>query len=738
MIPNSANTSWLVLAAAGLALPVLAAPTYTVAMKADSATIQVAVDGHGQRVAPAPGSAALSTHTELAERGAAAWAALGPFGGHVNDVAASPTTPSIVLAGTTDGGFGGNLYRSIDTGASWQRINAMAGRSIQAIDFASTGVAWVGAGDGVWSSSDDGQTWTRHELGIGANQNVQAVTVAASDPAIIWVGIADALGSQPVTVMRSTDAGATWNSRTPPLPSALTGSAVALDPADPDIVAVAFTGFPGGGAIWVSEDGGSTWADRSSGLPAYGMNALHLAGDRLLVGGGQLFGSQYFGLYVSDDLGATWTALHDASWPLPVVTGIAVDPADPDVILATTDGAGVNRSVDGGASWETGAGDTGNLSLRAVNFVPGSSDEVLLGATSLGVFVSSDGGDAYTASSTGIAEFSLFSVHANPLDPDDIAVAFQGNNSGGVLRSTDGGQSWQQEDVPGTRYSRVRYSPDGVLHALSSGPTSIAPEGLYQRQADGSWIVLGPDQGPLFESDLAVIRFSNNDPDRVWLGGSDFGVAGFEQTVWYSDDAGATWTKQFEGFSNDFTTDIEVIEDGEDQHLLAVYDGFRAEQQGGAIRSDDGGVTWTYAESGLPVIARQGKLCASPTAPQTLFAVFAVTGGGGALYRTDNAGTGWSTTGWTGSWAADVVCDVVDDQVLYIAQQQTPAVLQSLDQGLTFQAYDDGLDGVSAPRELVQTADGGRLLLASGAGAYATAEPIDDVIFADGFEATLP
>ena len=154
------------------------------------------------------------------------------------------------------------------------------------------------------------------------------------------------------------------------------------------------------------------------------------------------------------------------------------------------------------------------------------------------MFHSTNGGDTFVQSSEGISELDLFSIDANPLNPDEIAVAFQGQNNGGVLSSTDAGTTWLLESAPPTRYSAVGFAPNGTLYAISSGPSTVAQEGLYRRENNGSWTPLGPDQGPLYESDLNTMRFSLNDPNLILLGGADFGVAGFEGTIWRSTDAG--------------------------------------------------------------------------------------------------------------------------------------------------------------------------------------------------------
>src|SRR2546421_441519 len=146
------------------------------------------------------------------------------------------------------------------------------------------------------------------------------VAVDPSDSSIIWAGIADASGSQPVNVMRSTDGGATWTDRTPPH-APMSGRAIAVDPNDSNTVIAVFGGDFGGGEVWVTTDGGDSWIDRSAGLPGNPLNAVVYDGTRLLVGGGLLFGSQFVGLYESPDLGVTWTPLHDGTWPVLVVEG---------------------------------------------------------------------------------------------------------------------------------------------------------------------------------------------------------------------------------------------------------------------------------------------------------------------------------------------------------------------------------------------------------------------------------
>src|SRR5262245_4407711 len=223
----------------------------------------------------------------------AAWQGLGPFGGDIADVQVSPVDGSIVLAALAPTSGGGGLERSTNGGASWSLVASLTNVTCYAIAFAPDGTAYVGTVDGVWKSTNGGATFApTTSLGIGPNDQVSALVLDPTDPLRIWIGIVDYLGLQPVSVMLSVNGGTSWSNKTPPLASPIGCNGLAVDPANNQHVFAAFGGAFGGGQVWVTGNAGTNWVNRSPGLPNNPMQDVVFDGSRVLVCGGQLFGTQ--------------------------------------------------------------------------------------------------------------------------------------------------------------------------------------------------------------------------------------------------------------------------------------------------------------------------------------------------------------------------------------------------------------------------------------------------------------
>ncbi len=173
------------------------------------------------------------------------------------------------------------------------------------------------------------------------------------------------------------------------------------------------------------------------------------------------------GVWRSIDGGNSWTPIFDRQIELGIGEpgGLAIDPNNHDILYIGTSGrianpgrggAGLFKSIDGGASWiRLGSGypsgNTGNAATTAKKFVnqfinvvivdPANSNILYL-ASGSGVFRSTDAGLNWTqgANSGGDAR----SLVLDASSPAGNRILYSGISGRGVFRSNDGGQNWTQ------------------------------------------------------------------------------------------------------------------------------------------------------------------------------------------------------------------------------------------------------------------------------------------------------
>ena len=121
-------------------------------------------------------------------------------------------------------------------------------------------------GGGVWKTTDAGERWINVSDGHFRTGSVGAIAVAESDPNVVYVGMGEhavrgVMTSHGDGVYRSTDAGETWTHMG--LDDTRQISAVRVHPKNPELVYVAAQGSPYGPTedrgIYRSTDGGESW-----------------------------------------------------------------------------------------------------------------------------------------------------------------------------------------------------------------------------------------------------------------------------------------------------------------------------------------------------------------------------------------------------------------------------------------------------------------------------------------------
>ena len=190
------------------------------------------------------------------------------------------------------------------------------------------------------------------------------------------------------------------------------------------------------------------------------------------------------GPYRSRDGGESWRKL-----ALPgdntLVWSILPHPSDPDTLFVGTQGTDIFRSRDGGGSWQKlpvpvpdGMVDM-SFPCRVVRMAidPGNPDEMYAGLEVGGVVRSLDGGDSWEGCNASLLEFTkqerlrskivsdtetegMMDSHALTISPAHPGTVFLANRMG-LFRSDDKGVSWQELGIG--RYSPLTYARDVIV-----------------------------------------------------------------------------------------------------------------------------------------------------------------------------------------------------------------------------------------------------------------------------------
>lgn len=230
-----------------------------------------------------------------------------------------------------------------------------------------------------------------------------------------------------------------------------------------------------GGGIWKTTDGGRSWENISDGFFGGSIGAISVAKSDpnvIYVGGGEktVRGnvSSGYGVWKSVDAGKTWTeAGLKTSRHIP---RIAIDPSDHNVVYAgvlgniykPTQERGIYKSTDGGKSWkktlfvndQAGVVDllidpTNPRILYASTWrVQRTPYSLSSGGEGSALWKSTDRGETWTEISKhkGFPEgiLGIMGVTVSSVNNQRVWAIVENKDKGGLYRSDDGGDTWNQ------------------------------------------------------------------------------------------------------------------------------------------------------------------------------------------------------------------------------------------------------------------------------------------------------
>jgi photosystem II stability/assembly factor-like uncharacterized protein len=686
---------------------------------------------------------------------------IGPanMGGRIAAIDAVAQDPLTIYVGAA----GGGVWKSSDGGLYFKPVFDDYNQSIGAITidpkdpkkvWVGTGESWtrnsVSVGDGLYKTSDGGDTWQK--VGLETTERIARILVSPADGNTVWACATGHLwDSHPDRgVYKTTDGGKTWKKVL--YVDAETGcSDLALDPQDPSIVYAgmwqfrrtpySFSSGGKGSGLYKSTDGGETWRTLKTGLPTgdKGRIALAVAPNRASVVYA-LVESANTALYRSDDTGESWRMVND-SFNIQVrpfyFARIVVDPTDFNTIYKP--GLSLAISTDGGKSFNAAISLSNGFSggphsdHHALWINPKNPNELLLG-TDGGVYMSYSQGRAWHhMGSLPVAQF--YHVSYDMARPYRVYGGLQDNGSwtgpsaglGGGVQNKDwlnigGGDGfWAFSDPT---------DPDLVYAEFQGG--ELSRRQLSTGEEKSIKPLPGAGDPPYRFNWNTPIHLSPNDPKTMYMGG---------QFLFRSRDRGDSWEK----ISPDLTTNDPKKQKQQQSGGLSV-DNSSAENHTTiysiAESPKDGQVIWVGTDDGNLQVTRDGGKSWSNVAPNvaglpkgtwvscveagrfdaaTAFATFDGHQTGDMkphVYKTADYGKTWTplATDAVAGYAHVVRQDLVNPDLLFVGTEF--GLYVSVDGGGRWARFTGRLPKVAVRDIAIHSREGDLLLATHGRGVY--------------------
>jgi photosystem II stability/assembly factor-like uncharacterized protein len=555
-------------------------------------------------------------------------------------------------------------------------------------DPVNTNIVYAGTwGAGVYKSLDNGLNWQPARGGL-TNLSINSMTINPLDPSTLYAGTYSS------GVYKSTDGGETWVQASSGMQAGAIVYSLAIDPEVPTRLyagtRAANTGGtppPWSGIVYKSDNGGASWRP------------------------------------VLQDIGGSG----QQDW----VYSIAVLPLDPNLILAASHEHGIYRSWDYGETWDPTNQGIVNGSGRGVVFDP----QKRFPSTAYygewhrdGAYKTTNDGDSWTPLANGIQNTKIYSMAIDSSDPRYVYAATMiasAGDPGGVMRSSDAGESWGQAGLQGLSvYSVASNRANGSQ--LYAGV--IASAGIYRSENRGaSWSASSQGMSNLAATSILM---KPGTPSTLYTSNT---------IVLRSTDRGATWANLASGLPGS-TINALVMHPADPYLLFALTNSglYRVNLSASTTWSKVAGLPGSAVQSAphpLDRVAELSELTADePSAPQPAAVpnaalqslVFAPSNAGVAylgssgagVSRSGDGGASWNPAGFSGQTVWSLAVDPSNPNLVYAAANSAGTVKVSLNGGANW--TDTALPAGAIPYALViDPAEPNKVYAGTSSGVYA-------------------
>jgi PKD repeat protein len=435
-----------------------------------------------------------------------------------------PTNPDTVLVAGTDG-----IYKTTNGGANW---TLKYSGTIKDMEFKPGNPNIVYACNTTFiRSTDNGETFTT-VAGLSSPSRIAIAVTPANSNYVYAIAGNGAGGLQ--GIYRSDNSGVSFTTRTTS-PNVLNWSSAGTGASDGQAsydlaIAVSPTNaqeiYTGGVNVWKSLNGGTNmycvahWSS-ANGLP-YVHADIH---DLIYDANGDIFVGCDGGVFNSFDFGTSWNDLSNGL-SIAQIYRLSTSQTDTSLTITGWQDNGTNL-FDNGTASEVIGGDGMDCQINFTNA------NVMYGSLYYGdIRKSTNGGNSFStivnSNGTGVNSSSAW-VTPYALDPNNANNIYIGKTQ--VYLSTNSGSTWAQVgNLGGGNADQI---------AISAGTTD---KNIYVSKGASLFVKKGSAAFTtitgLPSASIRDIEVSPNDKDKVWVTLGSY----TSSTVFYSSNAGATWT----------------------------------------------------------------------------------------------------------------------------------------------------------------------------------------------------